>query len=58
MAPLGRVRPGLSGSLTDAIEQARAVDPNARQDSIALFRAQLIGGRQAPPIRDELPRAA
>jgi tRNA A-37 threonylcarbamoyl transferase component Bud32 len=70
MQPLDKARPGLPRGLTDAIEQSLAKDPDARQDSVAEFCAQMVEGHCAPlrlqqrramlaeAIRRELPSAA
>jgi serine/threonine protein kinase len=70
MAPLAVVRSDLSRALTDAVQQALAHEPGARQDSVAEFRAQLLDGQGAPlqlprgkpalpkAIPTELPNAA
>jgi serine/threonine protein kinase len=42
MPPLAEVRSELSPVLTDAVQQALAHEPSARQDSVAAFRAQLL----------------
>jgi eukaryotic-like serine/threonine-protein kinase len=39
---LGEERPDLPGALTDAVEQALSRDPDARQASVAEFRAQFV----------------
>lgn len=44
MPPLAVARPGLPRVLSEAVEQALALDPDARQDSVAEFRAQLGRG--------------
>jgi serine/threonine-protein kinase len=54
MPPLGEVRPDLARGLVEAVAQALAHDPDARQDSVAAFRAQLVGA-QSPAFR--LPRS-
>jgi serine/threonine-protein kinase len=48
MPPLAEARPDLSRGLIEAIQQALAHDPDARQDSVAEFRAQLLDGQSAP----------
>ncbi|MDP9259754.1 MAG: serine/threonine protein kinase [Actinomycetota bacterium] len=70
MPPLDKARPGLPRGLTDAIEQSLAKEPDARQDSVAEFCAQLVDGHGAPlrlqrrealraeAVRRELPSAA
>ena len=70
MPHLGTVRPDLPRGLVAAVQQAVAPDPDSRQDSVAEFRAQLLGarGRLVPAqraratlpasVRSELPRAA
>jgi serine/threonine protein kinase len=70
MPRLGKVRPDLPPGLVAAVQQAVAFDPDSRQDSVAEFRAQLLGarGRLVPAqraraklpasARSELPRAA
>ncbi len=40
-APLAEALPGLPRALTDAVDQAMAPDPDARQGSVAEFRGQL-----------------
>ena len=55
LPPLAAVRPALPRVLTDAVERAVAPEPDARQASVAEFRAQLAG---VPPIRRELSSAA
>jgi eukaryotic-like serine/threonine-protein kinase len=49
--PLAEVRPGVPRVLSEAVERALAQDPDARQGSVAEFRAQLIDDRYAP-VRD------
>jgi serine/threonine protein kinase len=56
LQPLAELRPRLPRRLSEAIDQALAIDPDARQQSVAEFRAHLVGGRTARPL--ELPRAA
>ena len=70
MAPLEDARPGLPRGLSAAIQRAMAEDPEARQDSVAHFRAEVVGwrrgamGQQPVPAslrkaaRGELPSAA
>ena len=70
MPRLGTVRPDLPRGLVAAVQRAVALDPDSRQDSVAEFRAQLLGarGRLAPTqraratlpasVRGGLPRAA
>jgi eukaryotic-like serine/threonine-protein kinase len=41
------IRPDLSRAVNEAIHQALADDPDERQDSVAQFRAQLVGERRA-----------
>jgi serine/threonine-protein kinase len=48
MPPLAEARPDLSHGLVDAVQQALADDPGARQKSAADFRAQLVDGQRAP----------
>ena len=56
LQPLAEVRPGLPRRLCEAVDQALAIDPCARQQSVAEFRAQLVGEPTARPL--ELSRAA
>jgi serine/threonine protein kinase len=56
LQPLAELRPSLPRRLSAAVDQALAIDPDARQQSVAEFRAQLVGGRMAGPA--ELARAA
>ena len=42
MRPLAEVRPDLPRGLVAAVQQAVAIEPDSRQDSVAEFRAQLI----------------
>jgi serine/threonine protein kinase len=42
--PLCEARPGLPRGLYEAVQQALAVEPDARQESVAEFRAQLLDG--------------
>jgi serine/threonine-protein kinase len=70
MAPLAEARPDLPPHLIEAVHQALAHDPGARQDSVAEFRAQLVEAQSAPQrlrpgraalpeaVRGELPSAA
>jgi serine/threonine-protein kinase len=55
MPPLAEVCPELPGHLTEAVDQAMARDPGARQASVGQFCAQLV--ESAPP-RLELAGAA
>jgi serine/threonine-protein kinase len=57
MPPLAEARPNLPRRLTEAVQQALANEPDARQDSVAEFRAQLVVGQSAPSL-DELASAA
>ena len=41
---LAEVRPGLSRRLIETVQQAMARNPDARQDSVAEFHAQLVSG--------------
>jgi serine/threonine-protein kinase len=55
--PLSEARPGLPRGLYEAVQQALAPEPDARQESVAEFRAQLLGGhtplrRGIVPFRD------
>jgi eukaryotic-like serine/threonine-protein kinase len=43
---LSEARPGLQRSLYEAVQQALAPKPDARQESVAEFRAQLLDRRQ------------
>lgn len=57
MPPLAEARPGLPRGLNEAIQQALAHEPDARQDSVAEFHDQLVDG-QSPQLRlrrDEAP---
>jgi serine/threonine protein kinase len=60
MPPLGEARPDLSRRLVQAVQQALARDPGARQESVAQFGAQLVDAQSAllEAARGELPRAA
>jgi serine/threonine-protein kinase len=60
MPPLTEVRPDLSPRLIEAVQQATARDPSARQDSVAQFGAQLVDAQSAlsEAVRRELPVAA
>ena len=53
--PLTKKRPDLPHGLTDAVQQALSPDPEARQATVAEFRAHLTGGRLEPLL---LPSAA
>ena len=53
--PLARTRPDLPRAATDAVERALSPEPDARQESVAEFRAQLTGER-VPPL--QVPNAA
>ena len=53
---LAELRPGLPRRLSEAVDQALSVEPDARQQSMAEFRDQLVGAPIAVPV--ELPRAA
>ena len=64
-APLAEARPSLPRPMSEAVQRAVADDPDARQESVEEFRAELIGALQQrvaaqPPgaVRGELPRAA
>ena len=50
MPALAKKRPDLPRALTDAVQQALSPDPDARQASVAEFRAQLAWKRPAPPL--------
>jgi eukaryotic-like serine/threonine-protein kinase len=56
MPRLAELRPGLPATLIQAVQRALADDPESRQDSVAEFRAQLLGA-PATPHRFERPRA-
>jgi serine/threonine-protein kinase len=56
LQPLAELRPSLPCGLSAAVDRALAVDADARQESVAEFRAQLLGGPTAQPA--ELARAA
>lgn len=59
MRPLAEARPGLPRGLTEAVQQALASEPEAQQDSVAEFRAQLVDGPLVSTVaRDELRSAA
>jgi serine/threonine-protein kinase len=70
MRPLAETCPGLPRGLVDAVDQALAPEPDARQDSVAQFRAQFVechrpplglrqGKAQLPEdVRRQLPTAA
>lgn len=47
MPPLADARPGLPRRLNEAVQQALADEPDARQHSVAEFRAQLVGAGNA-----------
>ena len=49
-AALARKRPDLPRDLADAVQQALSPDPQARQASVAEFRAQLAGDRLEPLV--------
>jgi serine/threonine protein kinase len=53
MPPLSEGRPGLPRSLCEAVQQALAPEPDARQASVAEFRAQLLDGHA--PSRGRWP---
>jgi eukaryotic-like serine/threonine-protein kinase len=55
MPALAKKRPDVPRALTDAVQQALSPDPDARQASVAEFRAQLAGKRPAPLL---LPNVA
>jgi serine/threonine-protein kinase len=42
--PLSDARPGLPRGLYEAVQRALAPEPDARQESVAEFRAQLLDG--------------
>ena len=44
--PLAETRPGLPRPLSEAVQRAVADDPDARQESVAEFRAELVGSLQ------------
>jgi serine/threonine-protein kinase len=44
MPPLSEGRPGLPRGMSEAVQQALAPEPDARQESVAEFRAQLLDG--------------
>jgi hypothetical protein len=44
MPPLCEAQPGLPRGLHEAVQQALAPEPDARQESVAEFRAQLLDG--------------
>jgi eukaryotic-like serine/threonine-protein kinase len=48
MPPLANKRPDLPQALTDTVQQALSSDPDARQASVAEFRAQLAAKRPTP----------
>ena len=52
---LAKKRPDLPRDLAEAVEQALSPEPDARQGSVAEFRAQLTGER-VPPL--QIPNAA
>ena len=54
MRQLAEIRPDLSRGLIDAVEQALAGDPDARQDSVLEFRRQLVDGEAAPVLADRV----
>jgi len=56
LRPLVELRPSLPRRLSAAVDQALAIDPDARQQSVTEFRAQLVGARIAGRV--ELPSAA
>jgi serine/threonine protein kinase len=58
--PLAEARPCLPRSLSEAVERAVADDPDARQESVADFRAALMTAPRVPVGRqqDAGPRAA
>jgi eukaryotic-like serine/threonine-protein kinase len=70
MPALAEARPDLPRSLNETVQQALAHEPDARQDSVAEFRAQLVDRQRPPlrlqtntqplpkPVRAELPSAA
>jgi serine/threonine protein kinase len=55
LQPLAELRPGLPRRLSAAVDQALAIDRDARQQSVAELRAQLLGKTAQPA---ELARAA
>lgn len=57
--PLAEARPGLPRGLHQAVQQALASEPDARQESVAKFRAQLVDRPPIPKaVRGQLPSAA
>jgi serine/threonine-protein kinase len=48
MQPLAQIRADLPPGLIDAVQQALALDPRRRQDSVSEFRAQLVEHEGAP----------
>jgi eukaryotic-like serine/threonine-protein kinase len=56
--PLAEVRPRLPRRLSDALQQALAEEPAARQRSVAEFRAQLVKPMFPDAVRGELSSAA
>jgi hypothetical protein len=47
--PLCEGRPGLPSGLSEAVQQALAPEPDARQESVAEFRAQRLNGQTPSP---------
>jgi len=70
LLPLAQLRPDLPRHMVMAVQQAVALEPDSRQESVAEFHAQLIGRHERPlpvqlaatrlrkAVRQELPRAA
>jgi eukaryotic-like serine/threonine-protein kinase len=60
--PLGNARPDLPRALSEAVQRAVAGDPDARHESVAEFRDELVGALRAPVRRQRaaalLPGAA
>lgn len=47
---LAAIRPSLPPRLCEAVDQACAPEPRERQESVAEFRAQLMGAREATVV--------
>ena len=56
--PLAELRPSLPRRFSAAVDHALAVDPDARQQSVAEFLAQLLGTPTAQPAELTPPRSA
>jgi eukaryotic-like serine/threonine-protein kinase len=58
LRPLAELRPGLPRRLAEAVDQAFAIDPDARPQSVAEFRARLSGNQRRPRSSSAAPPKA